>query len=302
MPNSNPIYRIRINKVIDYINDNLNKTLPLSELADVAHFSPYYFHRIFVAVIGESVNSYTSRVRIEKAARLLRFSDTAISNIAYQCGYSSPATFSRSFKEHFNNTPSAYRKSGTIKNSKICKELHPLDEYLCDMSLEEKKSMFPITIKKLPQRKVAYIRVTDSYKEGVVIEAFEQLIDWAKAQNLYSEGQFFGMSIDDPMVTPQDKYRYEACMLLPADSDFSGHESIQTASLAQCSYATTSVSGDISLVATAMSYMYNDWLINSSYEPEHQHGLEYFKDRENICNWNSFDLELFIPVKPLNEY
>lgn len=302
MSNPNKIYQKRINHVIDYINDHLNKSFPLDELAGIAHFSPYYFHRIFVAIVGESVNSYTNRIRIEKAARLLKFSNKQVAHIAYECGYSSPSTFSRSFKQYFEVTPSVYRKSGNIGNSKICKELHPMEEYLCDMSLQEKKIKFPITIKKMPSRQVAYIRVVDSFKDGAVIKAFEKLILWAKGKNLFSDGQFFGMSIDDPMVTPQNKYRYEACMIVPSDCKVNSQEEIQLMKLPPCKYATTKVIGDIKLVATAISYMYNDWLINSRYEPEHQYGLEYFLDRQNICNWDHFNLELYIPVRPLLLY
>ncbi len=302
MKASTSIYRKRINTVIDYINENVDKSITLDELAEVANFSSFYFHRIFVGVVGESVNSYTNRIRVEKAARLLRFSNKPISDISYLCGYSSPSTFTRSFKQYFQIAPSIFRKTGDIKNRKICKELHPMEKYICDMSLEEKRLKFPITIKKLPNRKVAYIRVTDSYKEGVVINAFEKLISWAKQKKLFSQAQFFGMSIDDPMVTPQNKYRYEACLLIPDNVEMNETSDIQQMQLPQCRYATTKVSGGLNLVATGIAYMYNDWLIHSPYEPEHQYGLEYFLDKQNICNWDHFDLELCIPVKSLMSY
>jgi len=302
MADSNHTYQRRINSVVNYINQNLSKSFTLEELSKIAHFSPFHFHRIFVAVVGETLASYTNRIRAEKSAKLLKYSSQRIGDIAFECGYSSPATFARSFKSYFNVAPSQFRKSGNIENSKICKELHPMQKYFCNMTLEEKKSKFPITIKKLPQRKVAYIRVVDSYKEGAVIRAFEELISWAERKNIFSKGQFFGMSLDDPMITPEDKYRYEACLIVPNRIEVDTTDAIQTMQLPPCRYATTKVSGDIKLVATAMGYMFNDWLINNPYEPDHQYGLEYFLDNENICNWDHFDLELHIPVKPLINY
>ena len=302
MTDSNIIYQKRINLVIDQISKNLDKSYSLDELAKIAHFSPYYFHRIFTAVLGESVNSYTNRVRIEKAAKLLSFSSKDLSSIAFECGFSSPSTFSRSFKNYFDLSPSAFRKSGDNKNRKICKELHPMENYLCDMTLEEKMAKFPIEIKQLPKRKLAYLRVIDSFKEGAVIKAFEELIIWAKKKELYATGQFFGMSIDDPFVTPENKYRYEACMLVPNDMIAGGDEKVQIMHLPKCKYATTKVSGNINLVATAIGYMYNNWLINNPFEPEHQYGLEYFLDNKSICNWDQFNLELYIPIIPLIKY
>src|ERR1700733_4753085 len=123
MNKSNEIYRSRINKAIDYVNNNLNKSISLEELAAVAFFSPFHFHRIFVAVTGETVNNFTARMRNEKAARLLKFFATRIAAIATACGFSSASTLSRSFRQYFELSPSAYRKGGQIKNSKIRKEL-----------------------------------------------------------------------------------------------------------------------------------------------------------------------------------
>ncbi|MEX0274261.1 MAG: helix-turn-helix domain-containing protein, partial [Flavobacteriaceae bacterium] len=101
MNTSHEIYARRINKVIDYVSDHLDRSIPLEELAGVACFSPYHFHRIFVAVTGGSVNGYTNRIRLEKVARVLRVFKKSIATISYECGFFSPATLSRSFKNHF---------------------------------------------------------------------------------------------------------------------------------------------------------------------------------------------------------
>jgi AraC family transcriptional regulator len=77
--------------------------------------------------------------------------------------------------------------------------------------------------------------------------------------------------------------------------------SIETTILPKCKYAITTVSGDFNLVVAATNYLFDNWLINSSYESEPQHGLEVFLDKEDICNWDHFDLELFIPVKALKK-
>jgi AraC family transcriptional regulator len=302
MNKSSETYRRRINRVIDYVNNNLEKTFSLEELASVAFFSPFHFHRIFMAVTGESVNYFTNRIRLEKTARLLKFSKHPISDIAMKCGFSSPSTFSRAFKQHFGISPSSYRNNGQIENSKIRKELFPLNEYLVTMSEEELKTSFPVEIRELPKRRVAYIRVLDSYREGVVLNAFGDIITWAKKMNLFYSEKIFGMSIDDPMVTPKEKYRYEVCITIPEKFTVDAGNYMETTILPKCKYAVTSVSGDFNLAATATNYLFNNWLINSSFEPDHQPGLEIFLDKENICNWNHFDLELCIPIKSIKTY
>jgi len=57
-------YTARINRVIDYIDANLDKQLTLTELAEVAAFSRFHFHRIFAAMRGETLNHYIQRVRV----------------------------------------------------------------------------------------------------------------------------------------------------------------------------------------------------------------------------------------------
>lgn len=302
MNKSNEIYKRRINRAIDYVNDNLEKTISLEELASVAYFSPFHFHRIFVAVTGESVNYFTTRIRLEKAARLLKFSKHPIADIASSCGFSSPPVFSRSFKQYFGASPGSYRNNGKIENSKIRKELFPLNKYLVPMSGEELKSSFPVEIRTLPKRRVAYIRVLDSYREGVVLNAFEDITKWAKKMNLFDSEKIFGMSIDDPMVTPKEKYRYEVCITIPEKFTIDTGNYIETMTLPKCKYAITTVSGNFNLVATATHYLFNNWLINSPFEPDHQHGLEIFLDKENISNWEHFDLELCIPVKNIKPF
>jgi AraC family transcriptional regulator len=62
--------------------DKMREWNMASELAHVACFSEFHFHRIFGAVSGETLNNFTSRLRIEKAARLLRYSDQSLTDIA----------------------------------------------------------------------------------------------------------------------------------------------------------------------------------------------------------------------------
>ena len=294
---SSEVYKKRINKVIDYVINNLDRSVSLDELAQVSFFSPYHFHRIFVAVTGETVNGFTNRVRLEKAARLLKFSKASVADIAYDCGFSSGATLSRSFKQYFELSPTSYRKSGQIENSKIRKALPPIQQYHCDMSVAEMQAKFPVEVKAFPQRRIAYLRVPNSFEEGVALKAFGELVDWAKEVGLFDSQQIFGMSKDDPLITPLEKYSYEVGITLPDNFEVKPSDRPDTMVLPPCHYAVASVSGTFNEVATATYYLFNHWLINSAYEPEHQFGMEIFRENANVCNWEHFDLDLCVPVK-----
>jgi AraC family transcriptional regulator len=295
---ANSEYAQRIDRVIDYIRGNLDRPVKLEELAKVACFSEFHFHRIFGAVAGETLNSFTNRLRLEKAARLLRYSNQSLTDIALACGFSSSATFSRAFRSGYDTSPSQFRKSnGEIKKSKICKELYSAQEYLLPMSAEEKRAAFPVKLIDIPERQVAYIRVTNAFEMERVLAALKTMIEWAKSQDVFSQGTLFGMSVDDPHVTPKHLYRYEVC--LASSLPFECAEGMSKLKMPAMRYAATRVSGDIRTVTTATDYLFRGWLIHSDYEPEHAPGLEIFLDKEKALDWSHFELDLCIPVRKM---
>lgn len=290
-------YTHRIDRVIDHLRANLDRPVKLGELARVACFSEFHFHRIFGAVTGETVNAFTNRLRLEKAARLLRYSDRSATDIALDCGFSSSATFSRAFRAGYATSPSQFRKHGEIKNRKIRKALFDAKSYILPMSAAAKRAAFPVRLVDLPARQVAYIRVVNAFAGGRVLAAFKTLLSWAEDRALLAPGVLFGMSADDPHVTPKPLYRYEVC--LATSAPFSGGAGISKMKLPALRYAVTRVSGDIRRVATAWDYLYRGWLINSRYEPEHAPALEIFLDKAHATDWSHFELELCVPVRKL---
>ena len=100
-------YISRINRVIDYIEKNIDKDLSLEKLAKVANFSRFHFHRIFRVMTGETLNQFIQRIRVEKAAsQLISNPKKSITEIAFDCGFSGSAPFARSFKEYLNMSAS----------------------------------------------------------------------------------------------------------------------------------------------------------------------------------------------------
>ncbi len=292
---ANSEYAQRIDRVIDYLRGNLHRQVKLEELAKVACFSEFHFHRIFGAVSGETLNNFTNRLRLEKAARLLRYSGKSLTDIALDCGFSSSATFSRAFRSGYDISPSRFRKSGEIKKSKICKELFDDHEYDLPMSPEEKRAAFPVKLIDIPERQVAYIRVTNAFEGDRVLAALKTMIEWAKSQDIFSQGILFGMTVDDPHVTPKHLYRYEVC--LASSLPFECMEGMSKLKMPAMRYAVTKVSGDLRKVAAAWDYIYRNWLINSAYEPEHAPALEVFLEKENALDWSHCELELCLPVR-----
>jgi len=109
---SDGAYAQRIDRVIDYLRANLDRPVKLAELANVACFSEFHFHRIFTAISGETLNNFTNRLRLEKAARLLRYSDQSLTD-----GPFAPATTLRqaSFEKAARSKTARFAKNSSPK-------------------------------------------------------------------------------------------------------------------------------------------------------------------------------------------
>lgn len=104
-------YRQRIQKALVYIENHLTERISALDIAQAAHFSPYHFHRLFSAYMGESVHKYVLSRRMEQGAQRLREEpDTPLTEVALSVGYETHSAFSRAFRSHFGENPSTFRK------------------------------------------------------------------------------------------------------------------------------------------------------------------------------------------------
>lgn len=105
-------YNARIRKVLDFISAHLDEKLSLSQLSDVANFSPFHFHRQFTATTGVPLSQMILLMRLKQAAQALGTnSQLRVLDIAQQTGFESPESFSRAFRRFYNLSPSDYKKT-----------------------------------------------------------------------------------------------------------------------------------------------------------------------------------------------
>jgi len=99
-----------VNDAIEYIENNLQKTVRLDELAAKYYISRYHFYRIFRSLTNATLAEYITQRRLSEAAKKIKATKQSIIDIAFDYGFESPETFSRSFKRFFKITPLACRK------------------------------------------------------------------------------------------------------------------------------------------------------------------------------------------------
>ncbi|WP_192891737.1 AraC family transcriptional regulator [Vibrio bathopelagicus] len=221
-------YHKRLIPVIRYLEKHFNEPLNLIEVAALANFSPYHFHRTFKAVQGETLADFIRRLRLEAAANDLFKSKQPIINIALDYGFSSSQSFAKAFKQHFGVTPSAFRDcedyqafSELTRNSKIGHTLRKNgnDTGTGNSYTDSERTTWSMTMKtqQFEPSKLAYVRVTGPYGQGYE-EPSGRLYQWAEMKGLAGNSCIF-IYHDNPEITPNDKCRTDICLMVSDDTE-----------------------------------------------------------------------------------
>lgn len=314
----NPIgeYTQRFNKVLDFIDRHLAEPVDLAALADVAHFSPFHFHRLFRAWMGETLGDYLRRRRLEVAALyLMHRRRKSVLEVALEVGFGSGEAFSRAFRLQFGVTPSLWRKStpqrwadslagrtGGAMRSNPDQPLSKIDQahnagWADHGAVTFQEFSMEIEIVNLPPTRVAYMRHIGPYGPGIGLLWQQKFLPWRAAQGL-DNAACYGVGHDDPDVTPAERCRYDACVAVP--DDFVAHNPIGSANLPGGRYAVARFRGDAPAIGVAWRELLREWLPASGMQPDGRPLFEYYPaDACHDPETGVFECQLCLPVKPL---
>ena len=311
--------------MLDYIGAHLNRDLTLQTLAKVANFSPYHFHRIFRAMMGETVRQFIQRLRIERAASMLVVNPKkSITEIAFDCGFSGSAAFARAFRDTFGMSASDWRKGGHRDNSKICETGRNAEQVSSnqrqdfDISIEysgdrtntqrwrvtmktPSSLKADVEVKELPQMHVAYIRHIGPYEGDAELfgRLFGKLFQWAGPRDLlrFPETKTLSVYYDNPDITDPDKRRVDVCITVPEDTKVEGE--IGKTSIQGGRYAVARFEIAVEQYGDAWNAVYGGWLPESGYQPADGPCFELYHNDPEQHPEHKHIFDICIPVKPL---
>lgn len=104
-----------LQQAIDYVEDNLQSSIQVEDIAKAAMSSKYHFQRMFHALTGFTATEYLRNRRLTLAAEELAGTDIKVIEVALKYGYESPESFSKAFQRLHDVTPLAAKK----KNVKL---------------------------------------------------------------------------------------------------------------------------------------------------------------------------------------
>ena len=295
------LYLLRINAVISHVREHLHDDLSLDTLARVAGFSPFHFHRVFKSITEETVSDMVVRLRLERAAVLLRASpELSITQAAFESGFKSVAVFSRAFKKQFGLNARQWDRQSPLKNSKNSQLMDRFPRYTIEhLGYFSQQDEFEVHIRSLPEQRLACIQVYDSYSEfSKIVDSYDRLIEWyTRRGGDLAATTLYGMSQDDPEITPLKLCRFDWCLTVPADWQAEGDVSIQT--FPACEVVVIRCLGDVMQEVKALQYLFRYWFPHSRYQPANLPGMEIYRRQPIELGWETFDIDCAVPIVAL---
>jgi AraC family transcriptional regulator len=243
-------YEDRLARVTAHIYDHLDEELDLASLAEIACLSPYHWHRIYHAMLGESAVETVKRLRLQRAAAQLAQTAMPIAEIAKRAHYASLSSFTRSFGESFGLPPATYRERGSHRRFDASATDHPGGAY--EVEIVDK-----------PRLDLACIRHRGPYLE--IGRAFDSLSGIAAARGLFSAStRFLGVYFDDPSCVPQSELRALAGMTVAAGAKIEAP--LERAEIGAGRYAVLHHKGPYADMKAAFDWLFGGWLAKSGEE------------------------------------
>lgn len=286
-----------MNAVVDYIDRHLDKKLGLAKLAGVASFSPYHFHRLFSALVGEPLGDYVRRRRLEIAAVRLRAQEgVSVLNIALGVGFGSGEAFTRAFRARFKCSPTQWRKSKRGQTASKRNQAVRRTGRKTGVT-RSKETAMKVTIIDRPPVHIAYLRHVGPYDARISRFWMDTVAPWMATNNLFGRDRF-GIGLDDPTVTAPAKCRYDAGVQSAEKEMLTGDPGRKT--IPGGKYAALAFEGTGADIGAAWEALLRTWLPKSGLQLDSRPFFEHYPaDGRYDPKTGSFTCNICVPVTSL---
>jgi len=295
VPSTNAIsadYRAAIDVVTSYIHSHIGGQLELEKLAGLAGFSPFHFHRIFAALMGETIAEYVRRVRLAAAVQQLLHSPEPVTEIALAVGYETPAAFTKAFRQRFGVAPTALR---TMERTAAFTLL--LEQPKANAANGRKLTP---EIRTLPDQRVLYARgkgLIDYKFFKAAEEAFAVLICYLHEHALMDKfTACVGITPDDYSVVPHAECRFDAGVVLKEGVRVEPTGKVAIQVLPAGRWAVFQHKGAYDTLWQSWNVAYRDWLPRSGERPRDVPPVEIYLNNVQVTRPEQLRTEILIPI------
>lgn len=278
--NTNEIYQQKLNQVIDYIHANLDQDLRVDAIAELVHLSSRQLLRITRLFINESLYSYITRQRMERAILHMQMGNISLSELALMLGYDNPQSFSKAFKKQFGLSAKAYL------NQLQEKLFHKVKEYT------DSQICFNSEVREIDNLKLVYVRIIGEYGEkDLYNNGWNKLLHFLEENEVQpEESRFIGISFDDPKVTQNKQCRFYACATV--NKEITPRAELGTICLEGGKYAIYTLKGSYS----GLHNLYNYVSFKAEYTLRLGLSFEEYLNNPQYTKEEDLITKVFIPI------
>lgn len=273
-------YQERLGRVTAYIHDHLAEELDLDRLAEVAHLSPYHWHRVWHALQGETIAATVRRLRLHRGSGYLANTDLAVEQVARKCGYPNARSFTRAFRAAYGMSPSDYRERGSHAVFRLGRS-------------DPMAAGYAVEVRFVPQVRLAGLDHRGSYM--LVGKAFEAAFARLAAQGLARpDTRWLAMYFDDPFAVPEAQLASRAGLSLPDGAQ--AQPPLLTFTLGGCHCAVLRHRGPYATMRAAYQWLYGQWLVDAGRELADQPVFEEYLNNPRDTAPNELLTDIFLPL------
>ena len=276
-------YRQRVDWVCMYIREHLDKEIDMRRLAVLSAFSPFHFHRIMRAYLKEPIGAFIIRTRVETAAKLLRYTDLPVADIAYRVGYDTPSSLTKSFCKLFGISPKMYRLT---KNYQM-------------MTTQEPKAEVKLSRAKVVEQEpktVLYISATGDYKKVDYSAMYMQMWEEIKRQGLFSAGiEHLALYYDNPEITAEENLKCDVCIRICKPARPNGDIGVKT--IGGGRFVVFTYTGEYGKIGAAYDKIYGELLAKGGFEARGNYCFEKYVSDPRRTVPEKLKTEIYIPIE-----
>jgi AraC family transcriptional regulator len=290
------LYIKQLEDAILYIENNLENKISVMEVAKVSNYSYFHFHRLFEAILGQTVGNYIRSRRLTKAASHLIYTNKKIIDIAISLQFESQEAFTRAFKKYYKVTPNEYRKN---RIDTIIGNRHSLS--ITDLNHLSKNITIEPEIVEVQDMKLIGMRFPTSISNNKTVQVWSEFNSRIhEIKNIlqdsnrygffeangtpcsdsfnkdYMTNEFIGVNVTDFNNNPQDMHF----------KHFIGGK-----------YAKFVNKGCVDTIYKTYYYIWGTWIPTCKYELDNRDDFEcYTQNFLGIDNEHS-EIEIYVPIK-----
>jgi AraC family transcriptional regulator len=280
-------YRERVARVVVALVGDPLAAHSLDDLAALAHFSPFHFHRVYQGITGETVTATVRRLRLARAAQLLAAGRDSVTQVAMAVGYDSPQAFSRAFREFAGMAPRAFQQQrGLAGLGLVTQPLATQARGPGELAVE--------LVERAPQRVHGLLHRGPA---STIPHTYWRLMHIAGAWPVRGVIGVARGDGDDGRSSPDGGFVYHAAVALDGDAPQASELVAMDLAGGRCAQLT--LIGPYAQINAAISALYSVWLPQSGFEPDDRPVIEVYHSTFDTPP-QELRTDLLIPIRDLD--